>query len=435
MTRGAPATAPQQSLGRLRLHLTAWYVGTFFAILAVLGGAMFAVITNRLDRDVDDSLRDATADLAAAVQARGPAGAIDALRIPNRVLIVTDTNGVWLAGAPVETWVAKLARATAENGVSRTSHAEPSDRLLRALGRRVTGSPQGAVAIALADEIELEDKYASLIAAFGAGALGALILVAVGGWLLARQTTEPVERAILHMRRFMADAAHELRTPITVVRSRAEVALQLPRAAEDYAEALRAIERETGRLSRIVDDLLLLARADVGERPIARERVYLDDVTSDAVEAARAIAARQSMRSEVEDFGEAPVAGDAALLRQLVLILLDNAIKYSPAGGEVRVGVRAAGANAELVVTDRGMGITPDQLSHVFERFFRGDPSRSRAAGDGAHPEGAGLGLSIAQWIAEQHGGVIRIASQPGQGTRVTVDLPLAAGAIAVSSP
>ena len=435
MTRGAPATAPQQSLGRLRLRLTAWYVCTFFAILAVLGGAMFAVITNRLDRDVDDSLRDATADLAETVQARGAATATEVLHIPKRILIVADTSGRSLSGTPVEPWIAELARTAVARGVSRTSHAEPGDRLLRAVARPVRAPSGTVVAIALADEIELEDKYASLIAAFGAAALGALILVAVGGWLLARQTTEPVERAILHMRRFMADAAHELRTPITVVRSRAEVALQLPRAPEEYVDSMRAIELETARLSRIVDDLLLLARADVGERPIARERVYLDDVTSDAVEAARAIASRKSMRVEVEEFGEAPVAGDAALLRQLVLILLDNAIKYSPAGGDVRVAVRAAGQSAELVVADRGIGIAPEQLSHVFERFYRGDPSRSRAAADGAHPEGAGLGLSIAQWIVEQHGGAIRIASQEGQGARVTVDFPLAGAVGGVSSP
>jgi signal transduction histidine kinase len=434
MMRGAaPATAPPQSLGRLRLRLTAWYVGTFFAILAVLGGAMFSVITDRLDRDVDDSLREATQDLAAAIAARGPRGAIDALRIPKRTLIVTDRAGRSLAGPPAEAWISELARGAVAHGSAQASHADPDDRLLRA-SARVARAPSGdAVAVAVADEIELEDRYASLIAAFGAGALGALILVAVGGWLLARKTTEPVERAIFHMRRFMADAAHELRTPITVVRSRAEVALQLPRATDDYVETLRAIDREAGRLSRIVEDLLMLARADVGERPIAHERVFLDDVTSDAVEAARAIAARRSTRVEVEEFDEAPVVGDAALLRQLVLILLDNAIKYSAPSGDVRVGVRSAGQTADLVVTDRGVGIPPEQIGQVFERFYRGDAARSRAAGDGA-PDGAGLGLSIARWIVEEHGGSIQLTSQPGQGTRVTVHLPLAAPVSAVSS-
>ena len=431
--RGAPARAAPQSLGRLRLRLTAWYVGTFFAILAVLGGAMFAVITNRLDRDVDDSLHAATSDLAAAIEARGPRGGIDALMIPNRVLIVTDKAGARIAGPPVEEWVARLARAAAARGEARASHAEPNDRLLRGFARSVRTPSGDAVAIALADEIELEDRYASLIAAFGAGAFGALVLVAAGGWLLAGKSTAPVERAILHMRRFMADAAHELRTPITVVRSRAEIALQLPRAPDDYVETLRAIDRETGRLSHIVEDLLMLARADVGERPIARERVFLDDVTSDAVEAARAIAARKSMRVEVDEFDEAPVVGDAALLRQLVLILLDNAIKYSPAGGVVRVGVRSTAEKAELVVADRGIGIPGDQLEHVFERFYRGDPSRSRTL-DGAHPEGAGLGLSIAHWIVEEHGATIQVSSPSGQGTRVTVSLPLGDGANAVSS-
>lgn len=260
------------------------------------------------------------------------------------------------------------------------------------------------------------------------------MLVGVGGWLLARKTTEPVERSIEHMRRFMADAAHELRTPIAVVRSRAEVALQRPRDAGDYVASLRAIDRETGRLTRIVDDLLMLARADAGERPIARERLFLDDVTSDAVEAARAIAARKSVHVEVEAFDEAPVVGDPALLRQLAMILLDNAIKYSPSGGRVQVAVRAAAKHVELVVADRGAGISADQLPHVFERFFRGDPARGRDTGDDAPPDGAGLGLAIAQWIVEEHGGAIRMASEVKRGTRVTVELPLATPANGLSS-
>jgi signal transduction histidine kinase len=432
MTRGAaPATAPPQSLRRLRLRLTAWYVGTFFAILVVLGGAMFSVITDRLDRDVDGSLRDATQDLAAAIVARGPRGAIDALRIPKRTLIVTDRAGGSLAGPPAEPWIAELARAASAHGFARASHADPNDRVLRASARAAHAPSGDVVAVAVADEIELEDRYASLIAAFGAGALGALILVAAGGWLLARKSTEPVERAILHMRRFMADAAHELRTPITVVRSRAEVALQLPRASDDYVETLRAIDRDAGRLSRIVEDLLMLARADVGERPIAHERVFLDDVTSDAVEAARAIAARRSTRVEVEEFDEAPVVGDAALLRQLVLILLDNAIKFTGRNGVVQVAVRALSPIAELRVADTGIGIPPEQLGHVFERFYRGDPSRTRVPSmenprDGSGSDGAGLGLSIAQWIAEQHDAVIRIDSRLGHGTTVTVRFPAA---------
>lgn len=434
-TNGArPATLPQ-SLGRLRLRLTAWYVGTFFTILALLGIGMFATITRRFDLDLDASLRAATAELASTARAHGPQTTAEVLRIPDRTLLLVDTLGRSLAGDTVDAWIATLARRAASTGVGAANHTE-GERILRAHARAFRlADGHALVAIAVADEIELEDRYTSLIASFSAAALVAIVLVAVGGWLLARQSTEPVERAIVHMRRFMADAAHELRTPLTVVRSRAEVVLQRSRSPEDYVVALRGIEGEATRLGHIVEDLLMLARADAGERPIERQRVFLDDVTLDAAEAARALAERQSVRVEVETFEEAPVMGDPTLLRQLALILLDNAVKFTAAGGVVRVGVHAwgrAGGNgavgATLVVSDTGVGIGPDQLPHVFERFYRGDPSRTRAPRTGAErdgsSQGAGLGLSIAQWIAEEHGATIRLESEPGQGTRVSVHFP-----------
>ena len=159
--------------------------------------------------------------------------------------------------------------------------------------------------------------------------------------------------------------------------------------------------------------------------------MFLDDVALDAAEAARVIAERKSVRLEVLDFEEAPVVGDASLLRQLGLILLDNAIKFTPPGGSVRVSVRTTpnGAPA-LVVSDTGVGIGADELPRIFERFYRGDPSRTRADTSGGPTEGAGLGLSIAQWIAEEHRAEILVASTPGSGTEVTVQFPAGEGAL-----
>jgi signal transduction histidine kinase len=415
------------SLSRLRWRLTAWYVGTFFAILLLIGVGMFATITRRFDRDLDASLGDASKELIRVVRARtnDATPSIDSIhdfRIPDRRLLLLDTLGGWVAGDRPESWISTLARDAAQTPVHR--HWAEGERLLRAYAEPFTlASGQRFVAVAVADEIELEDKYASLIAAFGAAALAGLLLVALGGWLLARESTEPVERAITHMRRFMADAAHELRTPLTVVRSRAEVALQRSRDADEYTGALRNIERETAQLGRIVEDLLMLARADAGERPIERRRVFLDDVALDAADAARVIADRRSVRLEVDEFEESPVDGDASLLRQLTIILLDNAIKFTDAGGVVRLSIRRAGTGSVLSVSDTGAGIPSDQLPHVFERFYRGDPARTRTGGNGAS-QGAGLGLSIAQWIAIEHGATLSIASSPGAGTRVTVEFP-----------
>jgi signal transduction histidine kinase len=439
-----PAALPH-TLDRLRLRLTAWYVGTFFTILALLGVGMFNAITIRFDRDLDASLVVATHELMRAVHMREPperrsrdgiADAVDDLRIPDRSLFLTDSVGRSISPTPVEPWMQQLAREAAARGIADTTLKSGKERTLRVHAERfpLTGG-QHLVAIAAADEIELEDRYASLIAAFGAAALASLVLVAAGGWFLARQSTAPVERAIVHMRRFMADAAHELRTPLTVVRSRAEIALQRTRQPADYVQALRGIERESTHLGRIVEDLLMLARADTGERPLERRRVFLDDVTLDAAEAARAIADRKAVRLEVDSFEEAPIVGDPDLLRQLVMILLDNAVKFTAANGLVRVGVQSTGPTASLTVTDTGVGIALDQLSHVFERFYRGDPSRTRGVvPDGGTSEGAGLGLSIAQWIAEEHGATIRLDSQPGQGTTVVVQFPAAGAAENLSS-
>lgn len=422
--RPRPASLPQ-SLGRLRLRLTAWYVGTFFAILALLGVGMFAAITRQFDRELDASLRDATNEMVAMAQARGPQAALRDLRVPGRTFVLADTLGRSVDGRSLEPWISRVTGVALSQGTGNTSHAEAESRILRAFAQRMR-LPDGTplVAVAISDEIEIEDRYPALIAEFGAAALVALVLVAVGGWLLARQSIAPVERNVEHMRRFMADAAHELRTPLTVVRSRAEVALQRTRSPDEYVQSLRAIERETERLGGIVEDLLMLARADAGERPIERRRVFLDDLTLDAAGSARIIADRKAVRLEVDDFEEAAMNGDPTLLRQLVLILLDNAIKFTDAGGVVRVGVRTVGSSTTLTVTDTGIGIPPEQIPHVFERFYRGDAARTRGSSNGGGSDGVGLGLSIAQWIADEHDGSIRIESESGQGARVTVQFP-----------
>ena len=432
------APRPLVPLVRLRRRLTAWYVLTFGAILLLLGGGLFAAVRYEFAEELDADLRSATTALARAARIReserGAQGqvmdAVEELHIPDRALYLLDTAGRPLTPDTAAAWVRAAARQAATAGAADSEHELPGDVRLRLHAQRFTlhdGDP--LVAVAVADRVELEDRYAWLIAAFGAAAALALVLVAGGGWFLVRKSTEPVERTIGHMRRFMADAAHELRTPITVMRSQAEIALQQERDATAYADALRGVEAESRRLGRIVDDLLTLARADSGERPMQHAPVYLDDVVLDAAEAARALAIAGGVRLEVEEYEEAAVIGDAGLLHQLVMILLDNAIKFTPAGGRVSVRVGADARGAQLVVHDTGPGIPPDQLPHVFERFWRGDPARRRRTGATADAsvrptDGAGLGLAIARWIAEVHGGEIRAASPPDGGARFTVQLP-----------
>jgi signal transduction histidine kinase len=416
-----------QRLKRLRLRLTIWYVATFGLIILLLGAGLFVVISYQLSQQLDDSLKSASFELVRAarireVEAAGARGrvidAVDELNIPDRMLYLLDIQGNPIKPAKVDDWIRQSAKDAGRVGQITAQHDAPEDRTLRLHALRFKlASGRELVAVAVADRIELEDRYADLIAAFVAISFAALILVAAGGFILVRKSTAPIERSMEFMRRFMADAAHELRTPITILRTRAEVALQQPRDAENYVSALRGVEAEARRLGGIVDSLLVLARADAGERQIDKERIFLDDIAIDAASAAQIVARQKKVLVTVDEFEEAPVFGDATLIRQLMMIVLDNAVKFTDAGGQVHVRVSMHEGAPTFVVEDTGIGIRQEELSRVFQRFFRGETARSRT-------DGAGLGLSIASWIAREHGAEISLSSEPGKGTRVIVTFP-----------
>ncbi len=419
-----------QPLARLRLQLTAWYAGVFTLVLALLGAGLFLTIRHQMSRHVDKSLSAAAAALEQAARireterasARGAVvDAVDELHIPDRSLYLLDENERPIKPAEAPGWVLEATHQAVRSNHGYRNLDAPDGRELRIYAGRFTGTTGTPyIAAVVADRLELEDEYTSLIETFAAAALAALLLVAGGGYLLIRKSTAPVERSMDQMRRFMADAAHELRTPITILRTRAEVALEQEREAARDAGTLRAVEREAARLGEIVRNLLTLARADAGERPVARVPLYLDDVAAEAVDAVRPLAEQKRVQLEVGAFEEAKIMGEPALVRQLLLIVLDNAVKFTEAGGRVRLDVSAENGRAAAVVSDTGVGIPAEQLPHVFERFYRGDPARHTA-------DGAGLGLAIARWIADAHGGRIEIGSAPGTGTRVTVSFPMTA--------
>ena len=423
MTAHAGTTLVVQPLVRLRRRLTAWYAATFGLILLLLGGGLYAAIHAQFARQLRDSLAAASHELVSAARIRereskGARGdvvdAVDELHIPDRALFLLDSAGVPVKPASASEWIRSAARQAAAASVHSDERDLARDHTLSLYAERFRlGSGQLLVAVAVADNVELGDRYAALIAAFGAAALAAVVLVLGGGYFLVRKSTAPVERSIAYTRRFMADAAHELRTPIAVLRTRADVALQAPRTPDEYVAALRGMGHEAARLGRVVDDLLTLARADAGERPVVRERFFLDDVVLDAAVSVRTLAQAAGVTLEVDEFEETPIVGDPLLVRELVVILLDNAVKFTAAGGSVRVRVQPE-PRPTLTVEDSGCGIPAHQLPKVRERFYRGDPARSR---DG----GAGLGLSIAQWIVSAHGARLSIVSEPGQGVRVTV--------------
>ncbi|HXG68451.1 MAG TPA: ATP-binding protein, partial [Blastocatellia bacterium] len=237
--------------------------------------------------------------------------------------------------------------------------------------------------------------------------------------LLAR-----LNAAFAQQRQFMADASHELRTPLSVMRTAAEVTLEQPhREEKEYRDAVKMIDEQTRRLTRIVEDMFTLARADAGRYPLRQSSFYLDELLAETARAGGVLAANKNVTVEVADSGEALVYGDEDLLRQMILNLLDNAIKNTPPGGAVRASLTRQQEKCLITITDSGPGIPVEARPHIFERFYRADKARSRseAANGGG---GAGLGLAIARWIAEAHKGNLELASSGPDGSTFIAAIP-----------
>jgi signal transduction histidine kinase len=416
----------QLPLRALRLRLTAWYVGSFTAILLVVGFGIYWVTAREVEAQLGRTLRGATDEMVRAsgvAESEGvPSGeaarrAVEVIAVPGSDLYLFDDRGVLLSRGSPRPPVRRAAADALRTGAVDGSF-EAAGGVWRMHARRFSlRDGSGYAAVAVADLKQVEAQSLRLIETFVAGAFVALLLVAVVGHRLVEITIRPAQAAYEEMRRFLADAAHELRTPVAVLRARAEVSLQRERAPDEYRTALDEVGREAEVMGRIVDDLLILARVETGVRAVMKEPVYLDDLVSGAAASAGVLAESRGVRLEVGEFDEAAITGDPALLRQLLLILLQNAVKYTPRGGAVRVDVHSRGGAPTVVVEDTGMGIAPGELPHVFERFYRGEEARGVT-------EGAGLGLSIARRIVAGHGGRIEVRSEPGRGTRVTVTFP-----------
>jgi heavy metal sensor kinase len=290
-----------------------------------------------------------------------------------------------------------------------------------------------------------------------------LLLAALGGYWISRRALAPVEKIIGDARRiggtslserltvshtgdelerladtlnemlarleasfqrviqFTADASHELRTPISVMRTNAEITLRKPRTESEYREALSQILGETENLSRLVEQLLDLARADSGAAALAMTRTNLSEALQKASQQAQVLAEPKGLKITAQ-LPEQPVwiQGDAAALERLFLIFLENAVKYTPSGGHVDVRLKSQDSIAITEIRDSGIGISANDIPHIFERFYQADPSRSRENG------GRGLGLAIGRWIAQTHGGDIRVESEVAKGSSFQIRLPLA---------
>lgn len=218
--------------------------------------------------------------------------------------------------------------------------------------------------------------------------------------------------------RFVADASHELRTPLAIVRGEIDVALRRDRAAPEYRDTLQSCREEIERLSRLTENLLALARADVGEAMDRREQVDMGTVCREVCDQLGPLAAAKGLSLEVNASQTAETSGDRVSLGQVVFNLVENAIRYTPAGEQVSVAARNQGGEVEITVADTGIGIPAEHLPHLFERFYRVDKARARELGS------AGLGLAIVRTLTEAHGGRVEVQSTVGKGTTFTVRLP-----------
>jgi heavy metal sensor kinase len=228
-----------------------------------------------------------------------------------------------------------------------------------------------------------------------------------------------LDAAFKEMRQFTADASHELQTPLTILKGEMEVALRSPRSPEEYQRILKSGLEEIDRIARLVEGLLLLARADAGVLRMDRQAVDLAQLIEEVHGQARILAEAHSVDLRLGPVGPVSVQGDYAHLRRLLLNLVDNGIKYTPPSGHVTISLQSSGGWASIRIEDTGIGISPEDQTRIFQRFYRS--AEARSSGEG----GAGLGLCIARSIAEAHRGRIEVESIPGRGSTFTVLLPI----------
>jgi heavy metal sensor kinase len=455
----------------LRVQLTTWYL--LFVALLLVGFTIFlyALISRNLHAQLDAALSHQVNTAAGLfegelAESRGEAvsaasEAVLEMRWKDSVLAIF--KGVQLLAAtdpkhsPELAAIAAMSVTTASPSFLWVPHLGPNGARAAILAVRLGGLDYRIIALAPLDSISSQLRELRRI--FYVALPLTLLVAGFGGFVLVARSLAPVvtmstqaeeisdrnldrrlqigtaneelsrlaksfnellarlDRSFETMKRFMADASHELRTPLAVIRGEADVALARDRQPEEYKQSLTIVQDEARHLSRLVDDLLSLSRADDGHRAIVVEEFYLNDLIEECCRSVQALAAGKKVGLICSPLVDITYRGDEELMRRMVFNLLDNAIRYTPAGGIVSVRLESDRDNLRIVVSDTGIGIPADAVSHVFERFYRVDKARSRQDG------GCGLGLAIVKWIAESHNGKVELTSSPEVGSTFTVML------------
>jgi heavy metal sensor kinase len=450
----------------LRLRVTLWYLGVLLAVILAFGGAVYLGLRKGLQAETDHALDLVASQVIDTGDRGGPELDEDALP-PGYIASLHDTTGKVLATGPsgqAPPWDTDASRAVTESQETWRS-VSMNGQSWRVVVRPVLsrGSATAVFQVARSEEA-MEAALSQLRLVLIVLVPLALVIAGIVGLFVAARALEPIERitrtaevigaedlsrrlpedagakpdevgrlaatfnrmldrlenAFKRQRQFTADASHELRTPLTLLLTQLDVTLSRPRESLDYERAMLEMREDVVRLQRLLDALLTLARADAGRDHMETKPLDLGDVVAKVVSAMHGLAHEHCVRLETEITPEVRVLGDDARLTELVVNLVQNAIQYTPAGGNIRVAavVERSKGEAALSVTDTGVGIADEHLPHVFERFYRVDAARSSAVG------GTGLGLAISRSIAEAHGGRIEVESQPGRGSTFTLRLP-----------
>ncbi len=450
----------------IRARLTLWYTTVLTLVLAASATGFYVVQWRQRLTQLDEDLARTEALVARLLPieldegltlAEASSGALEDLDLRDRPLAVFDAAGVRLSGAWEGLPLDEGKRAGEPDGVTTVNTSAGRFRLYRTRLRHRGIAYQIGAARPLAT-VDLE--LARLRSALLSGGLFALLLAGGGGFWIARQGLRPValmaaqargitdrtpsarlavpnpqdelgllagafnellarlESALSSQRRFMADASHELRTPVSIARTASEVMLShRGRSEEEYRDSLGVVAAQTRRLARMVEEMFTLARADAAGLPLERGPLYLDELVGDCVKEARVLATAGDVLLDWQGPDDLEALGDERLLRQMLMNLLDNAVRHARAGGAVRVTLSAQTDGAEIAVTDSGGGIPEAERERVFERFVRLDAQHGVS-------EGAGLGLPIARAIAEAHEGTLELARSGPSGSTFLIRLP-----------
>jgi signal transduction histidine kinase len=412
---------------KIRNQLLIWNLLVFMGLLIALGLGIYFVTANTLYDAADDSLREKSRDTVQNLVFRpgsnfvlprtGFRGDAFYLGIDPSGQIFQNPQNVEVASSPDPEGFRKAL--TGEPQFGTVTLNEKDVRVYSVLVATPSGRPLGVLQVGTSIESQ-EAALRTLAWLLALSEAGALILAIAGGWFLAGRSMVPIRRAFDRQRRFVADASHELRTPLTLIRSSGELlARHGGQTVDQNRHLVDSIVSETEYLNGLVSGLLTLAQSDAGRLPLRLEPVDLGELAHRLAEDVRPLAQQKGLQVLCLAMpGEAFASADKERLRQLLLLLLDNAFKYTPSGGRVELSLSAQHGQAVLSVKDTGRGIASEHLPHIFDRFYRADQARGREAG------GAGLGLSIAKVLVDAHKGTIEVESTVGQGTTVRVKLP-----------